>query len=113
MLKSIPDEETIKKASATLTVMGNPKRLQVLSLISKKEIGVGMLAEMVGLSQSALSQHLGKLRRAGLVMIRRDAQNAYYFCEAPAVLALLNALEDIAFTRRADQQPAKKTKLAV
>lgn len=112
MLKSIPDEETMRKASALLTAMGNAKRLQVLSLISREELAVGVLAELVGLSQSALSQHLAKLRQAGLVMTRRDAQNAYYSCRAPAVLALLNALEDIAFARRTEIRSGRKVKVA-
>ena len=54
------------------------KRLEILHCISKKEHSVGALEKMVDLSQSALSQHLAVLRRAGIVKTRRKAQTIYY-----------------------------------
>lgn len=50
---------------------------------------------MVGLSQSALSQHLSKLRAQNLVSTRRDAQTIYYSSSSDAVLKILGALSDI------------------
>ncbi|MBX4865353.1 helix-turn-helix transcriptional regulator [Rhizobium bangladeshense] len=78
--------------------MANPKRLVILMLLSRDEIAVGVLAKVVGLSQSALSQHLAKLRQANLVTTRRDAQTIYYSSRSTAVARMLLALEKI-FTR--------------
>ena len=75
--------------------MANPKRLLILCNLVNGEVPVGVLATQVGLSQSALSQHLSKLRAQKLVKTRRDAQTIYYSSNAPQVLALLGALETI------------------
>jgi DNA-binding transcriptional ArsR family regulator len=112
MLKVIPDQDSINKASVMLSAMGNAKRLQVLSLISKKEIAVGALAVMVDLNQSALSQHLTKLRRAGVVTARRDAQSIYYSCKVPAVLAILKVLEEMAAAGQTEVRARRKAKAA-
>jgi ArsR family transcriptional regulator, virulence genes transcriptional regulator len=75
--------------------MGNPQRLHLLIILSEGEASVNFLAEKVGLSQSALSQHLARLRKGKLVKTRRDAQKIYYSCASPAVLELLAVLTDI------------------
>jgi DNA-binding transcriptional ArsR family regulator len=56
---------------------------------------VGALAEKVDLSQSALSQHLAKLRGMHLVKTRREAQTIYYTLESAAVRQMLKALETL------------------
>jgi ArsR family transcriptional regulator, virulence genes transcriptional regulator len=68
-----------QEAVAFLSLLANDKRLIVLcELAEGGELCVGDLAEAVGLSQSALSQHLCKLRTEGLVQTRREAQTIYY-----------------------------------
>jgi DNA-binding transcriptional ArsR family regulator len=59
------------------------------------EMQVGLLAESIGLGQSALSQHLARLRADGLVGTRRDAQAIYYRIVDKRVGKLLKALETI------------------
>jgi DNA-binding transcriptional ArsR family regulator len=67
------------EAAAFLQVLANDKRLLILcELLSAGEVSVTMLADSVGLSQSALSQHLAKLRADGLVDTRRESQTVYY-----------------------------------
>jgi DNA-binding transcriptional ArsR family regulator len=83
------------EASGFLSVAGNPKRLSILRLLIEREYSVGELAPCVGLSQSALSQHLSRLRRGGFVETRRDAQTIYYSSTSPAVKKLLTTLEGI------------------
>jgi ArsR family transcriptional regulator, virulence genes transcriptional regulator len=64
-------------------------------LTASDELSVGGLVERIGLSQSALSQHLAKLREEGLVATRKEAQTVYYrICDPRArqVLALLHDL---------------------
>ena len=56
---------------------------------------VGTIADKVSLSQSALSQHLAKLRSLGLVETRRDRQMIYYSCNSHAVKQVLRTLDGI------------------
>ena len=82
-------------AAAFLSLMGNEKRLLIMSYLTEGEISVGALAEKVLLSQSALSQHLTKLRALNLVETRRDRQMIYYSCKSEAVRELLRMLDGI------------------
>lgn len=82
-------------ASAILTAMANPKRLMILASLVQGEIAVGVLANQIGLSQSALSQHLSKLRALNLVNTRRDAQTIYYSSSSEEVIKILDALQSI------------------
>lgn len=82
-------------AAAFLTLMGNEKRLAIMNLIIDDELSVGAIAEKVSLSQSALSQHLAKLRAFDLVKTRRDRQMIYYSCHDDAVRKLLGLLDDL------------------
>lgn len=75
--------------------MANPKRLMILCSLVEGEVPVGVLANQVGLSQSALSQHLAKLRAQKLVKTRRDAQTIYYSSTSESVIKMLEVLEDI------------------
>ncbi len=84
------------RAAALLRVVGNEHRLLVLCLlIDRGEASVGTLLEQVELSQSALSQHLARMRDEGLVAFRRDAQTLYYRIADPAVEQLVAALKAI------------------
>jgi DNA-binding transcriptional ArsR family regulator len=70
-------------------------RLMILCSLVEGEVPVGVLASQVGLSQSALSQHLSKLRAQKLVKTRRDAQTIYYSSSSEQVIKVLRTLEDI------------------
>ncbi|MGB3881818.1 MAG: metalloregulator ArsR/SmtB family transcription factor [Diaphorobacter nitroreducens] len=84
------------RAAALLRAVGNEHRLLVLCLlIEQGEASVGTLLEQVRLSQSALSQHLARMRDDGLVTFRRDAQTLYYRIADPAAEKLVAALKDI------------------
>lgn len=82
-------------AASLLTLMGNEKRLLIMSHLLDTEMSVGAIAEKVSLSQSALSQHLARLRSVELVETRRDRQMIYYTCKSDAVRKLLGTLEGI------------------
>ncbi len=84
------------EAAQLLKVLGNPHRLLVLChLVAFGEMPVSALIERVGLSQSALSQHLAKLRQDGLVTYRRESQTLHYrICDARAQ-RILSLLKDI------------------
>ena len=101
-MKTLMDDNTFdalnakaEEASALLSAMANGKRLMVLCSLLEGEKSVGQLAEIVGLSQAALSQHLSKMRSLRLVGTRRDAQTIYYRLtshEAEKVLETLYGL---------------------
>lgn len=84
------------EAAAFLKALGNQHRLLVLCWLAEaKEASVGELAQRVGLSQSALSQHLARLKADGLVAFRREAQTLYYQVANPAVLRTLALLKTL------------------
>lgn len=88
-------EANARRASTLLKAMSNERRLLILCYLTTGERSVGELERMVQLSQSALSQHLARLRRDGLVKTRRNAQNIYYSLdgeEAKAIMATLHTL---------------------
>ncbi|WP_113632758.1 metalloregulator ArsR/SmtB family transcription factor [Pectobacterium peruviense] len=84
------------KAAALLRAIGNENRLLVLCLlIEHNEMSVGTLLEHIPLSQSALSQHLAKMREEGLISYRRESQTLYYRIEnhdVEKIVATLKAL---------------------
>lgn len=92
----LPDRRGLGVASKTLRVMSNPVRLEILChLLKREELGVGELVEAVGLSQSALSQHLGKLRALGMVATRRDQQRIYYRIAREDVQQVMDLLREL------------------
>lgn len=91
---------TSDEAAELLSAMSNSKRLLILLNLVDGERPVGQLAEMVGLSQSALSQHLAKLRARKLVSTRRDAQTIYYSIASESVYYMLETIGDIFLPER-------------
>jgi DNA-binding transcriptional ArsR family regulator len=85
-------QENAREASVLLKAMSNEHRLLILCHLAPGEKSVGELVRLVGLSQSALSQHLARLRRDNLVRTRRDAQTIYYSIAAAEPLAVLRLL---------------------
>lgn len=81
-----------KNATALLKVMSNEWRLLILCQLAESEKSVGSIEKELGLSQSALSQHLAVLRRHELVKTRRDAQTIYYSLQSEDVQAIMETL---------------------
>ena len=72
-------EKAAAEVAGVLRAVANERRLIILcKLVEWGEGNVNALAETVGLSQSALSQHLAKMRDEGLVTYRRDSQTLWY-----------------------------------
>ncbi len=80
------------QASRLLKSLANDRRLLILCHLSENEKSVGELERLVGLSQSALSQHLARLRRDNLVQTRRVAQTIFYSIASPEADAVLQTL---------------------
>ncbi|UTY56112.1 metalloregulator ArsR/SmtB family transcription factor [Massilia sp. erpn] len=89
-------QQSAAQAAALLRALGNEHRLLVLCLlIEHGEMAVSALNDYVALSQSALSQHLARMREEGLVAFRREAQTLYYRIENPQVIQLVGTLKQI------------------
>lgn len=91
-------QELLKKAgeaAAMLRLLANEKRLLVLCQLVEGERSVTALAESVGLSSSALSQHLARLRTDGLVKTRRESQTIHYRLASSKAAQLLETLASL------------------
>lgn len=89
-------ERKAGEAAGLLKLLANENRLLVLCRLAMAgELSVTALVEAVDLSQSALSQHLAKMRDDGLLATRRDAQTIYYRIADPNAARLLALLKDI------------------
>lgn len=88
-------QDKARNASALLKAMSNEYRLLILCNLLGGERSVGSLEQAVGLSQSALSQHLARLRRDDLVRTRRVAQTIYYSLKGDEVARVLETLYDL------------------
>lgn len=89
-------QEGAGNAAATLRLLSNEHRLLALCLLLEYgEMSVTELLEQLDLGQSALSQHLARLREAGLVTYRREAQTLYYRIQDPDVVRLIAVLKNI------------------
>ena len=95
--KSISElEVSAAEAAGVLKSLSNEKRLMILcKLLEEGEMSVLPIAEAVGLGQSALSQHLARMRAEKIVDFRRDGQTLYYRIADPKVAQLLKSLKSI------------------
>lgn len=90
-------EELAKNAQQVATILkqlSNPNRLMILCCITDGELTVSDLNQRVALSQSALSQHLAKLREHNIVETRRESQAIYYRVADPRIKLLLGVLQE-------------------
>jgi ArsR family transcriptional regulator, virulence genes transcriptional regulator len=82
-------------AAAFLRELANEKRLMILcKLMEQRELSVQSLADEIDLSQSAVSQHLARLREHNLVRMRRDGTTVYYAVSDKSVGRILKALKE-------------------
>jgi ArsR family transcriptional regulator len=88
-------EASATAAARLLRALANERRLLILCHLVEGERSVGQLQPVVGLSQSALSQHLAVLREEGLVATRRESQTIWYRIDDPAALRVVETLADI------------------
>ena len=89
-------ERKAAEAAALLKLLANENRLLILCRLALKgEMSVNDIAAAVGLSQSALSQHLARMREEGLVATRREAQTVFYRMADENAARLLMLLKDI------------------
>lgn len=67
------------EVAQVLRALANERRLQILCVLMETgEANVGMLVARIGISQSALSQHLAKMREEGILTFRRESQTLWH-----------------------------------
>jgi ArsR family transcriptional regulator len=88
-------DEDIHRASRSLKAMSHPIRLKILCVLGNQEISVQDIVDLVGTSQSNISQHLAILRDKGILAFRKDANRVYYRVEDARTLRLIEMMRDV------------------
>jgi DNA-binding transcriptional ArsR family regulator len=87
-----PTAPQLSAAANTFDLLSSPVRLHLVWLAAQGRYDVGTLAARVGVSIATASQHLGKLRLAGLVTGRREGKRQIYTVDDPHVLTLIEQI---------------------
>lgn len=87
--QAVPDDLHARQVSDTFRLLADPTRVKVLWALLHGEHSVGALAELVEANPTAVSQHLSKLRLAGLVQTRREGTFVHYSADDAHVRTLL------------------------
>ena len=88
-------EEKADLVAGQLGLLANSRRLLILCKLAEGECSVGALQDTLDLGQSALSQHLAKLRAGGVVDTRRQGQTIFYRIADPKMQVLMATLYDV------------------
>jgi ArsR family transcriptional regulator len=89
-LSSILDEHTAAHVAELFRSFSDTSRVRILSALTTQELNVGALAQIVGISESAVSHHMRGLRQMALVKARRDGKEVYYHIEDEHIITLFN-----------------------
>jgi DNA-binding transcriptional ArsR family regulator len=89
-----PTSPQLTAAASTFALLGNPVRLHVVWLAAQGIHDVSALAARTGVGVATMSQHLSKLRLAGLISVRRDGRRHIYSVEDPHVLTVVEQIFD-------------------
>lgn len=91
--------DIVELQASLLRSLASAHRLRILHLLGEHPREVNELARELGLSQAATSQHLGAMRRAGLVVSIRDGRNHRYEVADPGILAACALMQDVLVRR--------------
>lgn len=104
-------DASAEQAAELLSALANKNRLMILCNLLNGEMAVQPLADAVGMSQSALSQQLAKLRLSKLVTTRRQGREIYYHVASPEVAEVLQTLYGLycepGYLQRRNRAPAE------
>ncbi len=88
-------DEDIERAAMSIKAMAHPLRLRILCTLGDREVSVQEIVELVGTSQSNISQHLAILRDKGILASRKDANRVYYRVSDARTLRLISMMKDV------------------
>jgi ArsR family transcriptional regulator, virulence genes transcriptional regulator len=86
------DRGVIERAAGIIKLLGHRERLMILEALEQGELTVGEICEVCDLEQAVCSQHLGRLRRSGVVACRKDGLNVHYQIIEPKVYHILHCI---------------------
>ena len=98
-MKSPLPQEAYDRNAGIYKLLANPKRLEVLNLLKKRELAVEEILKTTRLSKANLSQHLALLRHNGLVHTRRRGLNIFYRIVDPRIVEPCKILHDLRHKR--------------
>lgn len=88
MQRTTLDEHTAAHVAELFRSFSDTSRVRILYAIIEEEMNTSKLAEMIGLTESAVSHHLRGLRQMGIVQARRDGKEVYYSVKDPHIVTL-------------------------
>ena len=94
--------DLVEALADTFKVLGDPTRVRILDALSRAELCVGDIAEVLGLSESAVSHQLRLLRNARLVRQRRAGQQMFYALDDHHVIRLFGQAHEHVQERKSD-----------
>jgi DNA-binding transcriptional ArsR family regulator len=87
-LTSIIDEHSAAHVAELFRAFSDTSRVRIVSALSTQQLNVGTLAQLVGISESAVSHHLRSLRQMNLVTAQREGKEVYYSIDDTHIIAL-------------------------
>lgn len=93
--KLINKDADIEQAALAIKAIAHPLRLKILCVLSDQEISVQDIVDLVGTSQSNISQHLAILRDKGVLITRKDANRVFYRVGDMRTLKLIGMMREV------------------
>lgn len=88
--------------------LGNAKRIEILNALNSKELTVGELAGILGISAANVSQHLAVMRQKGILTARREGSNIYYRVSNSKVIKACSLMREVLLEQLAEGQKIAK-----
>lgn len=85
---SILDEHIAAHVAELFRAFSDTSRVRILSVIVEQEMNISALAELIGVTESAVSHHMRGLRQMKIVRARRNGKEVYYSVKDPHIIAL-------------------------
>lgn len=86
------EEDIVDTVSRNFKALGDPTRIKLLYLLAQEECSVGHIAEVLNMSQSAISHQLSLLKNLKLVKSRREGKSIFYTCDDEHVIEILHIM---------------------
>ena len=90
MIPSILDENTATQVAELFRAFSDTSRVRILSIIVEQELNTSALAELIGVTESAVSHHMRGLRQMKIVRARRNGKEVYYSVVDPHIIELFH-----------------------
>ncbi len=95
----IANQDIFRLHADLCRTLANPKRLMILAMLGVREMGVGEMAESMGISLANVSQLLSGLKSQGIVVARKEAQKVYYSLADERILTACNLIRSVLLDR--------------